>query len=102
MCGIVGYAGSRNAVPVLLNGLYKLEYRGYDSAGVALIEDGELDAFVEKRYESFKSELGQKIRSGKATLSELAARASEMRACKLPGSGKQEYLEGVVNRVLFG
>ena len=37
MCGIVGYAGSKNAVPVLLNGLYKLEYRGYDSAGVGFI-----------------------------------------------------------------
>jgi len=36
MCGIVGYTGSRQAVPVLLQGLYKLEYRGYDSAGVAL------------------------------------------------------------------
>lgn len=40
----------------------------------ALIEDGELDAFVEKRYESFNGELGQKIRSGKATLAELAER----------------------------
>lgn len=36
MCGIVGYTGSKQAVPVLLQGLYKLEYRGYDSAGVAL------------------------------------------------------------------
>ncbi len=36
MCGIVGYVGSRNAVDVLINGLSKLEYRGYDSAGVAV------------------------------------------------------------------
>ncbi|MBO5973387.1 MAG: glutamine--fructose-6-phosphate aminotransferase, partial [Clostridia bacterium] len=48
MCGIVGYAGSKNAVPVLLNGLYKLEYRGYDSAGVALIEDDELKVIKTK------------------------------------------------------
>jgi len=48
MCGIVGYAGSKSAVPVLLNGLYKLEYRGYDSAGVALVEDGKLQVIKTK------------------------------------------------------
>ena len=40
MCGIVGYVGKRNAQNVLLDGLEKLEYRGYDSAGVALALDG--------------------------------------------------------------
>jgi glutamine---fructose-6-phosphate transaminase (isomerizing) len=39
MCGIVGYVGKKEASPVLINGLSKLEYRGYDSAGVAIIED---------------------------------------------------------------
>jgi glucosamine--fructose-6-phosphate aminotransferase (isomerizing) len=48
MCGIVGYTGPREAGPVLLDGLRRLEYRGYDSAGIALVtQDGEL--FVEKR-----------------------------------------------------
>src|SRR5450631_40682 len=42
MCGIVGYLGPLNAAPVLLNELKCLEYRGYDSAGVAVIEDGRL------------------------------------------------------------
>jgi len=48
MCGIVGYVGPRDAAPILLEGLRRLEYRGYDSAGIALLtEDG--DVFVEKK-----------------------------------------------------
>jgi xylose isomerase len=66
-----------------------------------LIEDGELDAFIENKYSSFNSELGKKIRAGEATLAELADRAEKMGTCKTPNSGRQEYLEGVVNRVLF-
>jgi glucosamine--fructose-6-phosphate aminotransferase (isomerizing) len=40
MCGIIGYAGEREAAPLLLDGLQRLEYRGYDSAGIALMHDG--------------------------------------------------------------
>ena len=39
MCGIVGYIGKKNAIEVLINGLEKLEYRGYDSAGIAFLTD---------------------------------------------------------------
>src|SRR5512132_3555581 len=43
MCGIIGYVGSRECKPLLLQGLERLEYRGYDSAGIALLESGGLD-----------------------------------------------------------
>ena len=48
MCGIVGYTGPREAGPILIEGLRRLEYRGYDSAGIALVDE-QGDLFVEKR-----------------------------------------------------
>jgi glucosamine--fructose-6-phosphate aminotransferase (isomerizing) len=48
MCGIVGYTGPREAGPILIEGLKRLEYRGYDSAGIALVDERG-DMFVEKR-----------------------------------------------------
>ena len=43
MCGIIGYIGSKEVVPVLVDGLRRLEYRGYDSAGIALVENGQVE-----------------------------------------------------------
>lgn len=66
-----------------------------------IIEDGRIDAFIAERYASYNTGIGAKIRAGETTLEELAAYAEEMGAPELPGSGRQEYLEAVVNNILF-
>ena len=48
MCGIVGYTGPRQAYPIILKGLKRLEYRGYDSSGVALLNNGKLNVYKKK------------------------------------------------------
>ena len=50
MCGIVGYIGHNPALPIILEGLHRLEYRGYDSAGIALLRGAR-----NKKLESFKT-----------------------------------------------
>ena len=69
----------------------------------ALIEDGRLDENIKERYSSYHTtEIGKKIISGKTTLAELAAYADKLGAPALPGSGKQEILQNIVNGVLYG
>ena len=66
-----------------------------------IIEDGRIDSFVEERYASYNEGIGLKIREGTATLEECAAYAAAMKKPENPGSGRQEYLEGIVNNILF-
>ena len=67
-----------------------------------LIEDGRLDDFIAQRYASYNEGIGARIRSGEADLTELAEYALNLKKPAAPGSGRQEYLESVVNSVLFG
>jgi glucosamine--fructose-6-phosphate aminotransferase (isomerizing) len=74
LCGIVGYVGDRNVVPVLLGGLAKLEYRGYDSAGLAIVADGELT-----------------VRKTKGRLTELVKLAGDIEAIGATGIGHTRW-----------
>lgn len=66
-----------------------------------LIEAGVLDGFVKERYSSFEKGIGKKIRDNNTDLAELAGYAARMGRPALPGSGRQEYLESELNRILF-
>lgn len=65
MCGIVAYVGSREAYPLIIKGLKRLEYRGYDSSGVALMEDSELNIYKKKgKVSDLESQLnGKQLKS---------------------------------------
>jgi glucosamine--fructose-6-phosphate aminotransferase (isomerizing) len=65
MCGIIGYVGKENAVPIIVDGLKKLEYRGYDSAGIAVFKDGGLDVVKQKgRLAALEERLAQSRLAG--------------------------------------
>jgi xylose isomerase len=67
-----------------------------------IIKDGTIDKFVEERYSSYNTGIGKKITDGTATIHELEEYALGLGDVKTNISGKQEYLESIVNRVMFG
>ena len=66
-----------------------------------IIESKTIDEFIEKKYSLFSSELGQKIRNGDTTLSQLSEIACEKKICEIPESGRQEKIQSEINRILF-
>ena len=88
--------------------MFKAYILGMDTFALGLIkaaeivEDGRIDEFIKRRYASFDCPLGKKVRDKKSTLTELAERASKLGAPALPESGEQEYLQSIINQILFG
>ena len=77
MCGIVGYTGKNQSAPILLNGLAKLEYRGYDSAGIA-VRDGDSPVQIVKAKGRLKV-LAEKTNDGQSVI---GTRSEERRVGK--------------------
>lgn len=67
-----------------------------------IIEDGRIDEFVKNRYSSFDSGIGKKIVNGETTLAELADYALKLDVVEDKNSGRQEYLESIINDIMFG
>lgn len=68
---------------------------------IKIIEDGSIDNFIEEKYSSYKTGIGKKIRDDKTSLEELSEYAEKMGKPELPGSGRQEYLQSIINKILF-
>jgi len=69
MCGIVGYTGPRQGAPLVLEGLKRLEYRGYDSAGIAVVDGGRLEVFkAPGKISALEKELGSRMPPGHTAL----------------------------------
>ncbi len=66
-----------------------------------LIGDGRIDNFIKHKYSSFSEGIGERIVKGEVTLEELSAYACEKKITENPGSGRQEYLQNIVNQILF-
>ena len=88
--------------------IFQAYISGMDSFALGLkvaykiIEDGRIDKFVSDRYASYNEGIGAEIVSGKATLESLSEYALNLNVVEEKKSGAQEYLEGVINQIMFG
>ena len=83
MCGIVGAVADRNIVPILVEGLRRLEYRGYDSCGVAVHQDGQLRR---SRSTARVAELDAQVAAGNLSPEEVAAAEHQLAICDMTAS----------------
>ena len=95
----------KEQLPFAMAWWHNLGANGVDMFGLLkaaeIIEDGRIEGFTKEKYSSFDSELGRKIRDGRATLTELSNKACELKGMNTPVSGKQEYLEAVLNNIML-
>lgn len=95
----------KEQLPFAMAWWHNLGANGVDMFGLLkaaeIIEDGRIEGFTKEKYSSFDSELGRKIRDGRATLTELSNKACELKGMNTPVSGKQEYLEAVLNNIIL-
>ena len=95
----------KEQLPFAMAWWHNLGANGVDMFGLLkaaeIIEDGRIEGFTKEKYSSFDSELGRKIRDGRATLTELSKKACELKGMNTPVSGKQEYLEAVLNNIML-
>src|SRR5438552_3439309 len=88
MCGIVGYVGPRAARPLLFAGLEKLEYRGYDSAGISVLDDGRIDAVrAVGNLTALRTALDARNGSGPGDITADAGAAVTVAEAPPPGTG---------------
>ena len=89
MCGIVGYVGDHEAVPILIGGLAKLEYRGYDSAGVAVLQGHKIEIRrTVGKLSNLQKSLKEKRAQKQAKAADRAPKSGLSKTARASGAGR--------------